>query len=109
MREGLRRILMLATAGCAVLAGLPQGPLFDPAFFWTGKAVGRAYAGADWVYYGTWALIALVALTAAAIPAFTARRIAPRMIGPLMGGLVWLAAAAALALPSLKSLAGFED
>ncbi len=109
MRQGLRNLLMIGTAGLAVVAGFPQGPFFDPAFFWTGKAVGKAYAGAPWVFYGTWALISVTAFVLAAIPAFAARRAAPRLVGPLAGALVWFALAAVLAMPSLKVLAGIED
>lgn len=103
------KVLYLAAGGAAVIAGMPFSPYFDPALFWLGRLAGPALGRSMILFYGTTIIIALVVLAVAAAPASIARRFVAHPSKWLVGGVLRLATALAIAWPAIRIMAGAED
>ena len=100
---------VLAALAVAIVNGLPFSPYFDPALFWLGKLVGRTWLASPAVFHGSSVVVTVGTLLVAAIPALLARYGAGRWLGPTAQAAIWLASTIAIAWPTLRIAAGFEE
>ena len=103
----LEWLILAAIIAVAVVNGRPFSPYFDAVLFWLGKIAGRAYAASPLVFHATSAVLTMLTLLVAAVPALVVRlAIGPRSIVPAT---VWFVAAWAASWPALRVAFGLED
>lgn len=108
-REGLlkRDVLMVATAGLALLNGMHFSPLFDPVLFFV-QRLAPSFMGPLLLFYFNSLFISLTTLLVAGIPAAIYERVRGHRESTPMSLGIWLAATLLLTSPSLMSAAGIE-
>jgi len=103
----LRLALLAATAGLAVVNGLPVTPFFDSISYVLYLFTrGSSLIAGDVLFYGTTAFIAVMTLLVGGIPAAIYERIRGLQESTPVSLGIWLAATALLALPALRSATG---
>jgi hypothetical protein len=102
-----RDLLLAATAGLAVVNGLPLTPLYDSiSYILYLFTRGSAFVSQDLLFYLTSLFIAVMTLLIAGIPAAIYERIRGLQESTTASLGIWLVATALLALPALKSATG---
>lgn len=104
-RVSLLRPLLLALAACAAMPnGLFFSPLFDSVLFILPRASGAFFlTGETSTFYMSGMLLWLVTLGLAGIPAALYERFFTRRQPSVVSLLIWIAAAAALSIPSIRA------
>jgi hypothetical protein len=102
-----RDALLAATAGLAIVNGLPVTPRFDSIshvlyLFTRGSSV----IGGDVLFYATSGVMALMTLLIGGIPAAIYERIRGQQESTPVSLGIWLVATALLALPALRAATG---
>ena len=98
-----RDVLLTATAGLAVVNGMPVTPLFDSiSYILYLFTRGSSFIGRDLLFYSTTLFMAVMTLLIGGIPAALYERVRGlRESTPTSLG-IWLAATALLALPAVR-------
>ena len=102
-----RDALLAATAGLAVLNGMPLTPLFDSiSYILYLFTRGSSVIGGEALFYLTWLFMAVMTLLIGGIPAAIYERICGLRESTAVSLGIWLVATALLALPALKGVTG---
>jgi hypothetical protein len=102
-----RPALLVATAGLAILNGLPLTPFFDSiSYILYLFTRGSSFIGGEVLFYATSVFIAVMTLLIGGVPAAIYERLRDlRESTPISLG-IWLVATGLLALPSLRAATG---
>jgi hypothetical protein len=106
-REGILRrdVLLVATAGLALLNGMHFSPLFDPVLFLVHRMV-PSFFGPLLLFYFTSLLISLTTLLLAGVPAAIYERARGLKESSAMSLGIWFAGCLLLTLPGLSGMFG---
>jgi hypothetical protein len=99
-----RDVLLVATAGLALLNGMHFSPLFDPVLFFVHR-MAPSFFGPLLLFYFNSLLISLTTLLLAGVPAAIYERLRGLKESTMVSLCIWLAGVLLLTLPALLSVA----
>ena len=99
-----RDVLLVATAGLALLNGMHFSPLFDPVLFFVHR-MAPGFFGPLLLFYFNSLFISLTTLLLAGVPAAIYERLRGLTESTMVSLCIWLAAVILLTLPALLSAA----
>jgi hypothetical protein len=97
-------VLLVATAGLALLNGMHFSPLFDPVLFFVHRMAPSIF-GPLLLFYFNSLLISLTTLLLAGVPAAIYERLRGLKESTMVSLCIWLAGVLVLTLPALLSVA----
>jgi hypothetical protein len=99
-----RDVLLVATAGLALLNGMHFSPLFDPVLFFVHR-MAPSFFGPLLLFYFNSLFISLTTLLLAGVPAAIYERLRGLKESTMVSLCIWLAGVLLLTLPALLSVA----